>query len=190
MGMSRKRALLRLNGLLPRVREHLTKLRERPGDRAVNHWRGEVRVWLRQMTDVLDAAGGNTAAEWRTVIAACYAEPGRRAMADRLTQAEALMARVFDELCDADPNSAEYARRRFDFAFHMCDWLGDLDALHAALSNPAAVDAEKFASDIYGILFHIIPHLRAAFRALEGREANDPFLEPTAATNGVHAGKS
>lgn len=76
MGMSRKRALLRLNGLLPRVREHLDKIRERPGDREVSHWRGEVRVWLRQMTDVLDAAGENTAAGWRTVIEGCYAELG------------------------------------------------------------------------------------------------------------------
>jgi hypothetical protein len=107
-------------------------------------------------------------------------------MTDRLTQAESLMSRVFDELCDDDPTSPEYARRRHDFAFHMCDWLGDLDSLHSALSNPAAVDPEKFASDTYGILFHIIPHLRAAFRSLEGREATDPFLEPVASANGVH----
>jgi hypothetical protein len=76
MGMSRKRALLRLNGLLPRVREHLAKLRERPDDREVNHWRGEVRVWLRQMSDVLEAAGEGTAAGWRTVIDECYSELG------------------------------------------------------------------------------------------------------------------
>lgn len=76
MGMSRKRALLRLNGLLPRVREHLEKLRERPDDREVNHWRGEVRVWLRQMSDMLDAAGEGTAAAWRAVIEDCYSELG------------------------------------------------------------------------------------------------------------------
>lgn len=111
-------------------------------------------------------------------------------MSDRLSQAEALMARVFDELNDSDPDSAEFARQRHDFAFHMCDWLGDLDLLHAALSNPTAVDPEKFAGEVYGILAHAIPHLRAAFRALEGREANDPFLEANAAANGVHAGKS
>lgn len=76
MGVSRKRALLRLNGLLPRVREHLDKLREHPSDREVNHCRAEVRVWLRQMSDVLDAVGENTAAGWRTVIEGCYAELG------------------------------------------------------------------------------------------------------------------
>ncbi len=114
-------------------------------------------------------------------------------MSERLTQAEELMGRVFDELNGPNPNSAEYARRRHDFAFHMCDWLGDLDSLHAALSTPAAVNPEAFASDVYGILFHIIPHLRASFRALEGREVIDPFLEPppvSANANGVHADAS
>ena len=74
MGMSRKRALLRLNGLMPRVREHLDKLRERPDDREANHWRGEVRVWLRQMAEVLGAAGEATAAGWRADLDACHAE--------------------------------------------------------------------------------------------------------------------
>ena len=111
-------------------------------------------------------------------------------MSERLTRAEELMGRVFDELNGPDPNSAEYARRRHDFAFHMCDWLGDLDELHQTLANPTAADAEKFAGNLYGILSHIIPHLRASFRALEGREAADPFLEPppvSANANGVHA---
>ena len=74
MGMSRKRALLRLNGLLPRVREHLDKLREQPGAQDVNHWRGEVRVWLRQMEAVLGAAGEATAAGWRAIPDECHAE--------------------------------------------------------------------------------------------------------------------
>jgi hypothetical protein len=107
-------------------------------------------------------------------------------MTDRLTQAEALMGRVFDALNDTDPTSEAHALRRADFAFHMCDWLADLDTLHTAMTNPAAVDAEEFASETYGILFHVIPHLRAAFRALEGREATDPFLAPVANANGVH----
>lgn len=110
-------------------------------------------------------------------------------MNDRLKQAEQLMAKVFDVLSDDSSGSESLAQRRFDFAFHMCDWLNDLDGLHEALANPAAVDPEKFASNLYGTLFHIIPHLRAAFRALDGREAPDPFLDPLDArpTNGVHA---
>jgi hypothetical protein len=76
--MSRKRALLRLNGLLPRVREHLEKIREEPDSEAVNHWRAEVRVWLRQMSAVVDATGESTAAGWRTVIAECSAELGEQ----------------------------------------------------------------------------------------------------------------
>ena len=113
-------------------------------------------------------------------------------MSDRLAQAEGLMARVFDALNDPGPDAAADARRRFDFAFHMCDWLTDLDALHKALANPSAVDAEKFSHTLYGTLVHIIPHMRAAFRALDEREAPDPFLDPApvAAANGVHAGST
>jgi hypothetical protein len=107
-------------------------------------------------------------------------------MTDRLARAESLMARVFDSLNDSDPNSEAHVLRRADFAFHMCDWLGDLDALHAALSKPESADPEQLAGEMYGILVHVIPHLRAAFRALEGHEAADPFLEPTPTVNGVH----
>lgn len=76
MGMSRKAALTRLNGLLPRVREHLDKLKADPDNWAANHWRWEIGGWLRQMSDVLGAVGEKTADDWRAIIDVCQTELG------------------------------------------------------------------------------------------------------------------
>lgn len=47
MGRSRKMAMEVINSHRPRVEEHLEKLRAKPNDISRNHWRGEVRGWLK-----------------------------------------------------------------------------------------------------------------------------------------------
>jgi hypothetical protein len=87
-----------------------------------------------------------------------------------------LYARVFDAL-NEDDGTPEFHIRRADFAFHMTDWLRDLADLSRFASNPAAVNPDEEGGKIYALLSHIVPHLKAAFRALEGHECPDPFLE-------------
>ena len=100
-------------------------------------------------------------------------------MTDRERDARDLMMRVFDSMNGPPEESeaAEYDRRRREFGFHMTDWLSDLEGLHGILSAPRSQSPEVCASEVYGMLFHIVPHLRAAFRAMDGREAPDCFLE-------------
>jgi pyruvoyl-dependent arginine decarboxylase (PvlArgDC) len=69
MGMSRKKALERLNGLAPRVEEHLAKVAENPASRNIRHWTAEIGAWIRQMEDVIPHVGGKTSEEWRARIA-------------------------------------------------------------------------------------------------------------------------
>ncbi len=64
MGMSRKKALQRLNGLAPKVEEHLNKIRDEPGSQDVLHWTGEIDSWIDQIEAVLAHVGGKTSAEW------------------------------------------------------------------------------------------------------------------------------
>jgi hypothetical protein len=102
-----------------------------------------------------------------------------------------LLERVFDDNDEnADCEPAELARRRFDFVFHMTDGLRDLGRLNEIASAPENENPAKLCSELYGLLSHVIPHLRAAFRAWQGEEARDPFLEPAAhpaGTNGTHS---
>jgi hypothetical protein len=68
MALSRKKALLRLESLSVPVMEHLEKIRSKPDDQDVPHWKREVRNWLDQMEDVLDHVGKNTEKEWQVRI--------------------------------------------------------------------------------------------------------------------------
>jgi hypothetical protein len=69
MSISRKEALKRLNGLAPRIEEHLLKIANNPGSRDIPHWRGEITHWFKQMERLLPHVGGKTAGEWLARIA-------------------------------------------------------------------------------------------------------------------------
>jgi hypothetical protein len=76
-----------------------------------------------------------------------------------------LLTTVYNQLQRLDDSAANAVARQ-DFVFHMTDWLDDLDRLKMILDHPDQVDRRKAASEIAGILYHIIPHLKAAGRLL------------------------
>jgi hypothetical protein len=65
MGIGRKRALERLNELLPEVERHLGRIEAEPGHSSVGKWRSEVRNWLSQMQEALRHVGKKTSKEWQ-----------------------------------------------------------------------------------------------------------------------------
>ena len=76
MGISRKAALKRLDGLAPRVEDHLNKLADDPDGEDAAHWVLEVRGWIRQIEDLLPQVGSKTSAEWTSKIAGWKARIG------------------------------------------------------------------------------------------------------------------
>ena len=66
--MGRKRALDRLQELLPEVERHLGRIFATPHHSSVRKWRGEVRAWLEQMQEVIRHVGKKTGEEWQTRI--------------------------------------------------------------------------------------------------------------------------
>lgn len=76
MGMSRKDALRRLNGLAPRIDDHLEKISDDPTGREVPHWSVEINSWIKQMEAVLPQVRGKTAAAWAAQIAEWKAKLG------------------------------------------------------------------------------------------------------------------
>jgi hypothetical protein len=84
---------------------------------------------------------------------------------------------VFDEMREGEKKeltAAEYEQRRYDFAFHMTDWLNDLDTLVKVYRAPEHVDRKIAREFLVGFLYHVIPHLNAAGRLLLD-EVSDPF---------------
>jgi hypothetical protein len=53
MSIGRKKALERLESLVPRAQEHLAKIAAQPENPAVDHWKTAVRSWLAQMEAVV-----------------------------------------------------------------------------------------------------------------------------------------
>jgi hypothetical protein len=80
-----------------------------------------------------------------------------------------LLEAVFDQLHEEDRKNMApllYERRRHDFAFHMTDWLRDLESLGKLYQDPGQVSLEKATRFLIGFLYHVIPHLNAAGRLL------------------------
>ena len=65
MAIPRKDALKTLNGLAPKVKEHLQKLTDYAGHSSQYKWRGEIRGWLGQMKEALLHVGKKTSASWQ-----------------------------------------------------------------------------------------------------------------------------
>ncbi|MFO0967305.1 MAG: hypothetical protein U0793_17235 [Gemmataceae bacterium] len=92
---------------------------------------------------------------------------------------DTLLGRVFDNARREDKKEwgrEEYARRRQDFIFHMTDWLGDLKQLNNIFRRPQDCDPKETTITVMGVLYHVIPHLKAAGRLLLD-EIPDAFEE-------------
>lgn len=97
-------------------------------------------------------------------------------MAEKVTF-EDILGRVFDAMRAEDRDvltESEYARLKFDFTFHMTDWLDDLKRMHALQEAPDVWTQKKATPFVVGFLYHVIPHLKAAGRILLG-EIGDAF---------------
>jgi hypothetical protein len=76
MGSRRTDSIDLLLQLVPQIELHLAYLRAEPDSRAANHWRGEVRVWLRRMERELGRIGKRSRAEWSARMTAWWLELG------------------------------------------------------------------------------------------------------------------
>jgi hypothetical protein len=88
-----------------------------------------------------------------------------------------LLGRVFDESRDylsTSLTAEEYKQLRQDFIFHMTDWASDLERLHSLSRTPEQWSADDATSFVIGMLYHVIPHLKAAGRILLD-DVGDPF---------------
>jgi hypothetical protein len=92
------------------------------------------------------------------------------------------MGRAFDEMrghLREVLSPSDYARLRDTFVFHMTDWESDLEALARVASDPGGAPKDESYDAVFGFLYHVLNHLRAAAR-LVGAEGADPFAEDEA----------
>src|SRR4051812_26825235 len=94
-----------------------------------------------------------------------------------------LLTRVFDDArsdlrteLEKKGRREEYDKLKHDFIFHMTDWMGDLNRLHALEQVPEVWKTEKAKTFLMGFLYHVIPHINAAGRLLLD-EVRDPFAD-------------
>ena len=62
-----------------------------------------------------------------------------------------------------------------DIAFHMTDWIADLERFHAVCTTPDAFTAEEISDVLYGFLIHVPNHVAAAGKLLTGFATSDIF---------------
>ena len=87
-----------------------------------------------------------------------------------------LLRAVYNSYQRLDDPAAN-ATARQDFAFHMTDWMDDLERLAAMYAQPD--EFSKAAADdiVYAFIIHAVPHLMEAGRLLEGRPLRNPFVD-------------
>jgi len=166
-------------GLLPRIEEHLAKLADDPDNSASRHWMHETHGWIDQLEVVLSAVGDKTAAGWQDRI-----EMGGGFVSEIEMQPDPKLLRLLEKVYDSfqeeqrdELPAEEYDRRRFDFAFHMTDWLSDLKGYSKLVEEPGSFKTDDATHFLIGFLYHVVPHLNAAGRLLLDR-IPDPFVEP------------
>ena len=76
MGLARKDALQRINGLKRRIEQHIQKLAEYPDSQDESHWRGELRSWIAQVEAAAEHVGKRTQQEWQELIESWKASLG------------------------------------------------------------------------------------------------------------------
>lgn len=92
------------------------------------------------------------------------------------------LAAVYDLEAGGNPGTSDDSRR-WEFVFHMTDWLKDMERLHGLFAEPCT-SREKERLDeahdvVAGFLLHAWPHLTAAYELLL-----DQAPEPVFAVHG------
>ncbi|MGI9262770.1 MAG: hypothetical protein ACR2QR_12075 [Woeseiaceae bacterium] len=64
---------------------------------------------------------------------------------------------------------------RHDIAFHMTDWLADLEEWHTYCQSPETLDAEQTIELLIRFLVHVPNHLAAASKLLTNIPVTDIF---------------
>src|SRR5579859_2112627 len=62
-----------------------------------------------------------------------------------------------------------------DVAFHMTDWIDDLESLHRLCAEPEAFSPKDVESLLWGFLVHVPAHLAAAAKLYTGVPVTDVF---------------
>ena len=62
-----------------------------------------------------------------------------------------------------------------DVAFHMTDWLGDLERLHEFCQAPESLSPDQVEALLLAFLAHVPNHLAAASKLLTGIPVTDIF---------------
>ena len=62
-----------------------------------------------------------------------------------------------------------------DVAFHLTDWLDDLEDLHHFFSDPDSLDDKQAQELLFQFLIHVPNHLAAASKLLTGTAVTDIF---------------
>jgi hypothetical protein len=70
---------------------------------------------------------------------------------------------------DLDPKIA------YDVAFHMTDWMGDLEKLVEFYEKPTELSPEQLKNLLYGFLYHVPHHVTAAAKLLLDVHVTDVF---------------
>lgn len=65
--------------------------------------------------------------------------------------------------------------RRIDIAFHMTDWLNDLEAWREFCQDPASLKPEAVEELLMGFLIHVPAHIAAARKLMLGFAMEDVF---------------
>ena len=63
----------------------------------------------------------------------------------------------------------------YDIAFHMTDWLRDLESFHQFCSSPSAYTPEQIQCVLYDFLCHVPNHVAAAAKLLADHPVSDIF---------------
>ena len=82
---------------------------------------------------------------------------------------ETLRARLEEALL-----AAEYSRNR-EIAFHMTDWLSELEALVELYGDPAQYDNKKIVQVLMDFLVHVPNHVAAASKLMLDIPVQDVF---------------
>jgi len=67
------------------------------------------------------------------------------------------------------------AKLRREIAFHMTDWLGDLEEWTAFCSRSDRLDSDAIADLLTGFLVHVPNHVAAASKLMTGIPVSDIF---------------